>query len=188
MTRAWWLVVPALAALACTPALNNSTAADKKGTEVDFDGLKSVAPAEWKEEESKSNLRLATFKVAKVKDDKQDAEIAVFKGIGGSTKDNVERWKGQFVPPEGKSIDDVAKLTEFKVGEVKVTFLDVSGTYKSRFPPFDPNAKEERLPGYRLLGVVFDAPKEIYHIKFTGPAATVEANKKGFEDWIKGFK
>jgi hypothetical protein len=167
------------------------SAADTKGTEVEFDGLKSTTPAEWKPEEVKpalGKLRILQFNVPKVKDDAKDAEVAIFKGIGGSNKDNIERWKGQFIPPEGKSIDDVAKLTEFKVGDVKVTYLDVSGTFKSKFPPFDPNAKEEKLPNYRMLGVIFDGPKDIYHIKFTGPAATVEANKKGFEEWVKGFK
>jgi hypothetical protein len=192
MKRVLWLLVPAFVALAgVLIVLPLTTGADNKGTVVDFDGLKSAVPADWKEEEVKGGavkLRIMQFRVPKAKDDKQDAEVAVFKGIGGSTKDNIERWKGQFVPPEGKTIDDVAKVTEFKVGEVKVTYLDVAGTYKSRFPPFDPNAKEERLPGYRMLGVVFDAPKEIYHIKLTGPANTVEANKQGFDDWIKGFK
>jgi hypothetical protein len=69
-----------------------------------------------------------------------------------------------------------------------VTCLDVQGTYLSKFPPFDPNAKVVRKDNYRRLGVVFDSPNGPYFITLTGPGRTVEANKKAFDDWLKAFK
>src|SRR5882757_467323 len=89
-------------------------AADK-GTTVDFDGLKSTTPANWKEAPSSSRLRLATFIVPKAKGDDADADLAIFKGITGSKKQNLERWQGQFIAPEGKKIADVTKVEEMKV-------------------------------------------------------------------------
>jgi hypothetical protein len=185
MLRAPWFVAAALAVAAAGLA----AADDKdKGTVVTLDGLSSRTPAEWKKEEPVGSLRFMQFSLPKAKDDKKDAELVIFKGISGAAKDNVERWKKQFQPPKDKKIDDVAKVEEFKVGDVKVTYLDVEGTYLFKFPPNDPNAKVEERPDYRMLAVQFDTPKDVYHIKLTGPAKTVEQYKKGFDDWIKAFK
>lgn len=182
-----WLV---LAFAIVAPALTTeqpAAAADDKGVVVELDGLKSRAPAEWKEEAPSNQMRLAQFSLPKVKDDKQDAEIVIFKGIGGSTKDNVERWKKMFIPPEGKNLDDVAKIKESKVAGAAVTYLDVQGTYKYKARPFDPNAKEELRPNFRMLGVVFEKDNP-YHIRLVGPAKTVEHYQKGFDNWINSFK
>jgi hypothetical protein len=125
-----------------------------------------------------------------VEGDKNDAEFVIFSfgpGQGGSAAENVKRWKGFFIPPDGKSIDDVSKVTKMKVGDVDVTYLDVQGTYKYKERPFDPNAKEELRPDYRMLGVVFEG-KKTYFFRLVGPAKTITHHKKGFEDWLKGFK
>ncbi|MDW8266523.1 MAG: hypothetical protein RMJ52_14455 [Gemmataceae bacterium] len=163
-------------------------AEEKKGTVVDFDGQKSVAPAEWKEEPPSNQMRYMQFRLPRVEGDSADAELVIFRGLGGSAKANIERWKGQFQPPEGKKIDDVAKVSEFKVGDVPVTYLDISGTYLDKFPPFAPNAKTVPKPNYRMLAVHFDGPKNVYHIKLVGPAKTVAKYQQGFEEWVKAFK
>ena len=119
---------------------------DKKGVVVEIDGLKSAVPADWRPEEAKSQFRLHHFRIPHVADDKTDAELIVFffgPGGGGTAEANVKRWKGMFIPPEDKKIEDVSKLENFKVGNVKVTYLDVQGTYKSR-DQRNPAAKEER--------------------------------------------
>ena len=58
----------------------------------------------------------------------------------------------------------------------------------NRLPKFDPNAKEERKPNCRRLAVVFECKDGPYFFTLTGPAATVEAEKKNFDGWLKGFK
>ena len=89
---------------------------------------------------------------------------------------------------KGKTIDDVSKVEEFKVSERPVTFLDISGTYKFKARPFDPKAEEETRTDYRMLAVQIDGKNEVYQIKLTGPAKTVEKYKKGFDEWLKAFK
>jgi hypothetical protein len=181
MKLAWCLPVAAWAAVVF--------AADEgKGTVVELGNLKSRAPASWKEEEPQNRMRLAQFRLPKVDGDKRDAEVIIFRGIGGSAEANVNRWKNQFIPPEGKTLDDVAKVSKMKVGDADVTYLDVHGTYKFKAQPFNPNAKEERLPDYRLVGVVFDTKEAPYHIRLVGPAKTVAHYKAGFDSWLKGFK
>jgi hypothetical protein len=198
MKHGWWLILLVFGALGCGLSSNqpNAQAGDqkedkkeeKKGTVVDLDGLQARTPAAWVEEEPSNAMRLAQFRLPRVQGDDHDAELVIFKGIGGSAKSNIERWKTFFLPPEGKTIDEVAKVTEIKMGGTTVPFLDVQGTYKYKERPFDPNAKEELRPDYRMLGVAFDGPKNPYHIRVVGPAKTVEHYKPAFEEWLASFK
>jgi hypothetical protein len=188
MKRVAWFTLGVCGVLACWLNASGLRAGGSKGTVVEFDDVKSVAPADWKEEKVKGFLRFMQFRLPKVKDDKDDAEVVIFKGIGGSTKDNVERWKKTFIPPKGKKLEEVAKVTEMKVGKAGVTYLDISGTYLFKARPNDPNAKVEERPNSRMLGVVFEGKDNTYHIRLVGPATTVEHYKKGFDEWLKNFK
>jgi len=188
MKRTLGVVLLCWAAVGC----DAGTADDNQGGAlVTLDGLKSQTPASWKKEEPKGNLRTYQFRLPKADGDPEDAELVIFyfdKGGGGSAEDNIKRWKGFFRAPEGKTIDDVSKLEKFKVGDVKITYLDVSGTFLSKDPPFDPNAKEVKKPQFRRFGVIFESPNGPYFITVTGPARTMEMHKKGFDEWLKNFK
>jgi hypothetical protein len=181
MRRASTLVLLALAAAGLR-------AADNKGTVVDLDGLKSAAPSTWKEEAPSNQMRLAQFKLPHAAGDSYDAELVIFKALGGSAADNVARWKGQFTPPEGKTANDVSKVTELKIAGRDATQLDIHGTYLYKKRPFDPNERGEKRADYRLIGIQFDGPANVYHIRLLGPAKTVEEYKKGFDEWLKNFK
>jgi hypothetical protein len=163
----------------------------KKGPVVTIDGLRSPAPADWKEQGTTSQMRAYQFKIPAAKGDERDAELVIFffgPGGGGSVADNLKRWKGFFIPPEDKKIDDVAKVEKLKVSDVDVVYLDVEGTYRYKERPFDPNAKEELRPDWRMLGVIFASKKGPYYFRLVGPAKTVAAHKKDFDDWLKAFK
>jgi len=162
----------------------NRGEAGDKGTVITLGQLKSTAPAEWKNQKPSNKLRVFQMAVA-------DADLAIFffgEGMGGKPADNINRWKGQFVPPEGKTIEDVSKVETFKVGQAELTTLDIHGTFLSKNPPFDPNAKTERKTDYRRFGVVFACDGGPFFITLTGPAKTLEQNKKSFDDWLKNFK
>jgi hypothetical protein len=166
---------------------------DKKGTRVTIDGLTSVAPADWKEEEvseTARKFRVKQFKLPRAKGDKQDGEVVIFSfsGGGGSVKANIARWKGMFIPPKGKKIDDVTKIDKAKAGKVPVIFVDIHGTYKFSSAPFDPNAKKELRPDYRLVNVIFEGKENTYFFRLLGPAKTVAQYKKGFDTFVKSFK
>jgi hypothetical protein len=149
---------------------------EKKGSEVTLD------------EEPSNKFRAYQFSVP---GDGGKAELVIFffgAGSGGSAADNIKRWKGFFQPPEGKTIDEVSKVETKKIGAVEATYLDVRGTYLFKNPPFDPNAKVERRPDYRRFGVVFGSKNGPYFITLTGPAKTMEQQKKAFDNWLQGFK
>lgn len=157
------------------------------GAVVDLGGLKATAPASWKEVEVSNPMRIKQFAVPG-KDG--EAELVIFyfgEGQGGSVQANVDRWKKQFTPPEGKTIEDVSKVSKVKLASTEATVLDVSGTYMFKARPMDPGPGEPR-PDHRMLAVVLETPKGNYFLRFVGPAKTIEKNKKDFDGWLKRFK
>jgi hypothetical protein len=191
MIRFSWLLLLTLAALTAgraAPRADDPKKDEGKGTVVDFDGLKSRAPASWKEEKPTNKMRFMQFVIPRSKGDKEDGELVIFKGLGGSGKQNVERWKQQFVAPEGKKIDDVATVKETKMAGGNALYLDIYGTYLFNPAPFNPASKAEKRPNYRMLAIHYEGPKDVYHIKLVGPAKTVEEQKKAFDDWLNSFK
>ncbi len=162
------------------------------GDAVVLGGLTSKIPAGWKSQEPSNKLRKFQAIIPKVEGDKDNAELVVFffgKGGGGGTEDNIKRWKTQFTAPEGKTIDEASKLEVYKIGKVAdVVCLDISGTYKYKFPPNDPKAKEIPKENYRRFNVIFDTDEGSYFITLTGPAKTMAKNKEAFDGWIKAFK
>jgi hypothetical protein len=193
MRRLLGFLMLAFVAAACSPSASESNAADGekdkgKGVVVDLDGLKSTTPGDWKEEAPANRMRFMQFRLTKKGDEKEDGELIIFKGLGGGGKANIERWKKQFVPPKDKQIDDVAKVEEIKIGDRPALKLDISGTYLFNPQPFNPRSKPEEKPNYRMLAIYLDGADNPYQIKLTGPAKTVEAYKKGFDEWVKNFK
>lgn len=193
MRRLIGFMMLAFMAAACSPSAGESNAADGdkgkgNGVVVDLDGLKSTTPGAWKEEAPSNRMRLMQFRLPKKGEDKEDAELVIFKGLGGGSRANVERWKKQFVPPKDKKIEDVAEVKEIKIGDRPAIYLDVQGTYLFNPQPFNPRSKPEEKPNYRMLAIYFDGSENPYQIKLTGPAKTVEAYKKGFDEWVKNFK
>ncbi len=182
MKRTWCLGMGLLALVAFS-----ASAADK-GTEVKLDGVKSTAPASWKEEAPANQMRLMQFKLPHAKDDKADGEVVIFRNAGGTPKANVERWKSQFRAPEGKKIDDVTKVSEIKIGGRPATMVEIQGTYLFKARPFDPQAKTEARPDYTMIAIHFEGDKNLYHIRMVGPSKTIDQYKKGFEEWLKEFK
>lgn len=168
-------------------------AQDKKGTIVEWGGMKSATPADWKEEAPSSKLRLTQFKLPKADGDPEDGELALFRSPGGGTiQQNLERQEKKFEIPAGKKPQDVIKVEKIKVGPHDAIYQDITGTLLKKFPPFDPNAKITRVPDFRQLYVIFEKTEGdgtvLYSMYLTGPAKTVEKHKKAFDEWVKAFK
>jgi hypothetical protein len=154
---------------------------------VELGGLKSTPPPSWKETPTTSTMRLKQFTLP---GKKGDAELVVFffgQGQGGGAQANLDRWKGQFQPPAGKTVDQVSKVSTTKIASAKATILDIQGTYLFKASPMAPGPGEPR-PDHRMLAVQLETDKGNYYLKLVGPAATVEQHKKEFDGWLKGFK
>ncbi len=150
--------------------------------DLEIDGKKAKLPTGWKEEAPTNQMRLAQFKITKADGDPEDAELIIFKGLGGSAQANIDRWKKTF------AAGDKAKVTEFEAGGGKGQLLDVAGTYQFKARPFDPNGKTEEKKAYAMVALHWEGPQNVYHFRMTGPAKTVEKNRQIFIEWLKSLK
>jgi len=168
-------------------ALPVAVVAQDKGTVVTIGGMKATTPADWKKEKPANLLRSYQFRTPEVKD-LPGAEIAVFPESHPNPDKSFPKWKTQFIPPEGKEIDDICKVSKWEVKGATVTVLDVKGTWKYKERPQDPASKEMLLDNYRVVWVIFAESDEATHIRMSGPATSVDAQFKGFETWVKSLK
>lgn len=189
-----YLPLLALGLLALSLDLRPAVAQEKKSEVVELDGLKAPIPATWKDEKPDNRMRYLQYWLPSDKDmkdkkaDKDRGELVVFKGFGGSAEANLKRWKETFIPPDGKTLDEVAKVKQIKIGGQDAVLLDISGTYKFKAAPFDPKAQTELRPNSRMIAVHFEGKNDQYHIRMVGPAKTVDQYAQGFDEWLKALK
>jgi hypothetical protein len=133
-------------------------------------------------------MRVAQFALPRAGADAQDAELVVyyFGGSGGTVEANIERWLGQMQQPDGKASSAVAQRQKRTVNGLAVTLVDVSGTYIAEMTP---GAKERHnSPNFRLRAAVIETANGPYFIKLTGPAPTIAAHDKSFEQFLSSVK
>ncbi len=147
-------------------------------------GIRWTPPLNWKSEGQRP-MRLTTYRVPPAAGDQEGGECGVYyfgQGQGGSVEANIDRWIGQFQQAGGKSSKDVAKVEKRTVHGLKVTSVDVSGTYTGMGGPNAPQGSPK--PDYRLLGAVVEGPQGSVFFKFAGPAKTVAQNQGAFEKML----
>ncbi len=175
------LVLAGVMMVACSV----SARAEDKGTLVELAGMKSVTPAEWKEEKPSNSMRLTQFRLPKAEGDAADGELAFFSFPGkgsGTTKQNLDRQLAKFAE-EGRA----EKSEKAKVGDLEATYQDVTGSFKKKAFPMATDFT--LVKDQRQLYVIFEGKDDkVYYATLLGGKATVEKHKKGFEEFLKNFK
>jgi hypothetical protein len=148
-------------------------------------GLKWTAPAGWNSQ-GKTAMRAATYVIPPAAGDRDNAECAVYffgAGQGGSVQANLDRWKGQFTGPNGRPAE--AKVQNRTVHGLPVTTIDASGDYSGMGGPM---ARERTVArDYRLLGAIVEGPEGSVFVKFAGPAKTIAAHQRQFDELVNSF-
>lgn len=148
-------------------------------------GLKWTGPGSWKIEPGARPMRAATYAVANAPGDSGSAECVVYffgAGQGGSIEANLERWKGQFLSNGQPAKAEIGKRT---VHGLAVTTIESEGDYTGMGGPMAPGTTMNR--SYRLLGAIIEGPGGNLFVKFVGPAKTVAANQKVFDQFMASF-
>ena len=151
--------------------------------------LKFTVPAGWVEEERTSSMRIAQYRLPKATGDAEDASLVLYyfgQGQGGSTAANVERWIGQIQQADGSSTKDKSKEDSLEAHGLKVTAVDVSGTYVGETAPG--SGAFHNKPGYRLRAAVVETPKGSYFVKLVGPEKTVAQWNESFLSYLRSFE
>ena len=151
--------------------------------------LKYTVPSGWVVEHPTSSMRVAQYKLPKAAGDLEDGSLVLYyfgQGQGGSTQANIDRWVNQMQQPDGKPSKDKAKFDTTTVNGLRVTTVDVGGTYSAEMSPgsgtFSNNAN------YRLRAAVIETPKGSYFAKLVGPEKTVAQWDQAFTDYLKSFE
>ena len=147
--------------------------------------LTFTAPAAWHTRPAASSMRVAEFVVPRAPGDTQDAELIVYffgASGGGGAEANIDRWIGQMQQPDGSASKDKARRDTQTINGLKVTTVDVPGTYVAEMRPGA--AEHHNSPGFRLRAAVVETPGGAYYVKMTGPAKTIAAADADFKKFL----
>ncbi len=149
----------------------------EKAAELSF-----TVPTEWETLPVASPMRVAQFVVP---GPGGDAEMVVFRFAGGAggVDANIARWKGQFVPPEGKTLDDITTMSSFEVGKLKVTMVDIAGHYKAAERPGSTTMLDEA--DYRMMAAIVEGSGDAFFFKLLGSSKTVDVWSKPYENGLR---
>jgi hypothetical protein len=151
--------------------------------------LRYKVPDGWMSEHPSSSMRAAQYKLPKAEGDGEDGSLVLYyfgEGQGGSVQANLDRWTGQMVEPDGSSSKDKAKTETLTVNGLKVTTLDVIGTYTAEMSPGSGTLNNKS--NYRLRAAIVETPKGAYFAKLVGPEKTVARWDQAFVDYVKSFE
>jgi hypothetical protein len=151
--------------------------------------LSFKAPDGWVVEKPTSSMRVAQYKLPKVAGDTEDATLVLYyfgQGQGGATQANIDRWINQIQQPDGTDSKERAKSETLTVNGLKVTTVDVSGTYSAEMSPGSGNFPSK--PNYRLRAAVVETPKGSYFAKLAGPEMTIAHWDQAFRDYLNSFE
>jgi hypothetical protein len=146
-------------------------------------------PDGWISEQPPSKMRVAQFKLPKAEGDSEDGSLVLYyfgATQGGSSQANIDRWISQMQQPDGSSSKDKAKTETMAVNGLKVTSVDVTGTYTAEMAPGSQTFHNDA--NYRLRAAVIETPKGNYFVKLAGPAKTVARWDKEYNDYLKSFE
>lgn len=180
-----WLLIVIIAG--CSS--NNSKTSGTPGGHIDTaGGLSWSAPAGWTVGPDQQ-MRVRTYIVKPVDGDADNAECAVFyfgNGQGGDKESNLSRWANQFEQPDGGSSVDLAVVKDTEVNSLKLTTIELNGTYKMSAGPM--MEVKEKKTGYRIMGAIVEGSQGMVFFKFVGPEKTIRASEADFKSLLNSVK
>jgi hypothetical protein len=193
LTIAAIVLVVSLAVWACgkqgptaTSGMQSNSAQSNTNASGD---LHFKAPDGWVTEKASSSMRAAQYKLPKAEGDNDDASLVLYyfgAAQGGTAQANIDRWIAQMQQPDGSSSKDKAKTETTTINGLKVTTVDVSGTYTAEMAPGSGSFHNDT--NYRLRAAVVETPKGNYFVKLAGPSKTVARWDQAYADYLKSFE
>jgi len=187
------LLASALACWACARAttlvISNPQNSPAQNLPAASGELRFKVPDGWISERPSSSMRVAQYKLPKVEGDSEDASLVLYyfgSSQGGSAQANVDRWISQMQEPDGSSSKEKAKTETMTVNGLKVTTIDVAGTYTAEMSPG--SSERHNDANFRLRAAVIETLRGNYYVKLVGPAKTVGRWAQTFADYLQSFE
>ena len=152
----------------------------EESNHIRIGNLIARVPDTWKVVKPSSSMRLMEFQVGV---NNTDASMAVFKNIGGTINDNLERWAGQF---GFKLLDEDVRVTTETINDIDFHIISILGTYTNTMA-FSPNAASPKN-NYRLLGAIANTSDGLYYFKMTGPNDIINNEIEEFSYFIQSLR
>lgn len=171
---------------ACSRATVSSNSASRN--QMGSGELRFKAPDGWLAEKASSSMRVAQYKLPKAEGDKEDASLVLYyfgATQGGTAQANIDRWISQMQQPDGSPSKDKAKTESMTINGLKVTTVDVTGTYTAEMAPGSGTFHNDA--NYRLRAAVIETSKGNYFVKLAGPAKTIARWDQSYTDYLKSF-
>jgi hypothetical protein len=150
-------------------------AAPGNDAEVRLGPITLTAPATWKRTKPRSSFVQAEFVLPQANKNSAEGRLTV-SIVGGTIKDNIDRWKGQFV-----GAIDSAKQEETEIGVLKATLVDFTGTFGDQAGMMAPVVNR---PNYRMIAAIIPVSDQLYVIKAVGPRQTISANVDAINSFL----
>lgn len=144
-------------------------------------GLRYSVPMAWTRVPAPSDMRAAQFTIP-AEGGGDAGELVLFffgAGQGGGVEQNLQRWYGQFQQPDGKPSSEAAVVTIRTINGLKVTAVDLSGTYSGMSARG--GAPAAAKPDYRMLAAVVEGEGGPWFFRATGPSKLMAAAKPAFD-------
>jgi hypothetical protein len=151
--------------------------------------LRYKAPDGWVTEKPTSAMRAAQYRLPKAEGDPEDASLVLYyfgAAQGGAVQANIDRWIGQMQQPDGSASKDKARTENLTINGMKVTTVDVTGTFTAEMMPG--TGERHNNADYRLRAAVIETPKGNYFAKLVGPSKTVARWDSAFTEYLKSFE
>ena len=160
---------------------------------LDLRGLLLRVPASWHRQPSTTPFRLAQYAIPHAPGDTAPASFIIFyfgPGQGGSAEANIQRWIGMMRQPNGKDSHAVAHRGQIQRPGLRISTLDVTGTYMESPNPF--TTETIPRPHSRMLAAVSEPAKPnnagSFFLRLVGPARTVGAAKPGWDAMLASVR
>ncbi len=153
-------------------------------TVAEFLGLQAPKPASWQWQPPRNPMITTNYSVpapSNVQGAKA-AQLNVYffgEGMGGSVRENIDRWKNQFRSADGYEVEP--KVDEFEVDEMPVTFVELEGEWMQMGAAW---YTKDQL----FLAAIVDAPAGRIFIRFAGDEKTISHNREPFMEMIHGLR
>jgi hypothetical protein len=161
-----------------------AAATTTRGGDLAIAGVVFTAPAGW-DNLGPREMRKAQYRLAPVAGDSEPGEVNVFYfggGQGGDVEANLQRWSGQM-----SETSAAPARSTFDVGGMAAHLITVEGSYSGGMGgPMGGGGAAK--PGYRLVGVVLEAPQGNVFFKLTGPVATARAMESELMTMVRGAR
>ncbi len=132
-------------------------------------------PDSWTQENPASQMRIVQYACGT---DNSVKVVGFFFGQQDMIKENIDRWKGEFVKLE--------KFNESKLSNDKITYIELEGAYRVKPAPMSSEFVE--TPGYMTLAAIVPSAEGPYYFKVNGPAETLKKEIANFKKFVGSYK